>query len=49
MKKKNKKMSGSKKIWWLKEMAALGAGAYYLFGPDAKKNQKKVAGLMTKD
>ena len=48
MKKKNKKMSGSKKILVAEGMAALGAGAYYLLGPDGKKNQKKAAGLMTK-
>ncbi len=29
-------------------MAALGAGAYYLFGPDGKKNQKKATALMNK-
>lgn len=27
-------------------IAALGAGAYYLLGPDAKKNQKKVGAWM---
>ncbi len=29
-------------------IAALGAGAYLLFGPDAKKNQKKVKGWAIK-
>ena len=29
-------------------MAAIGAGAYYLLGPDAKKNQKKAKVLIDK-
>jgi hypothetical protein len=48
MKKKNKKMSGSKKMLVAEGMAALGAGAYYLLGPDAKKHQKKALALVSK-
>ncbi len=29
-------------------VATIGAGAYYLLGPNAKEHQKKVKGLMTK-
>ena len=45
--KKNKKMSGGKKMV-LAGAAAVGAGAYYLLGPDAKKHQKKASVLMSK-
>jgi hypothetical protein len=45
--KKNKKMSSGKKMV-LAGAAAVGAGAYYLLGPDAKKHQKKASGLMGK-
>ena len=41
-------MSGGKKVAMLGSMAALGAGAYYLLGPDAKKHQKKASVLMAK-
>ena len=41
-------MSGSKKILMAEGMAALAGGAYYLLGPDGKKNQKKALALMTK-
>jgi len=41
-------MSGGKKITIGAGMAALGAGAYYLLGPNAKKHQKKASVLMTK-
>ncbi len=43
--KKNKKMSGGKKMVLA---APLGAGAYYLFGPNGKKHQKKASVLMSK-
>jgi hypothetical protein len=45
---KKKKMSGSKVLAVEAGMAALGAGAYYLLGPDAKKHQKKASVLMSK-
>jgi hypothetical protein len=45
MKQKNKKMSGGKKLV-LAGAAAVGAGAYYLLGPDGKKHQKKASFLM---
>ena len=52
MKKKNntKKESGGigGKILATGVGAALGAGAYYLLGPDSKKHQKKVSVLMSK-
>ncbi len=41
-------MSGGKKMAIGAGMAALGAGAYYLLGPDGKANQKKVSALMAK-
>jgi len=46
--KKNKKMSGGKKMMVGAGMAALGAGAYYLLGPDAKKHQKKASAVIAK-
>ena len=46
--KKNKKMSGGKKMMVGAGMAALGAGAYYLLGPDAKKHQKKASAVIVK-
>ena len=48
MKKNTKKMSGAKKVLMAEGMAALGAGAYYLLGPDAKSHQKKASGLVSK-
>lgn len=41
-------MSGGKKMMMGAGMAALGAGAYYLLGPDAKKNQKKTLTIVKK-
>ena len=46
--KKNKKMSGGKKVVMGAGVAAAGAGAYYLFGPKAKAHQKKAKVLMGK-
>jgi len=46
--KNNKKMSASKKVAVGAGIAALGAGAYYLFGPNAKVHQKKASVLMGK-
>ncbi|MBI3888516.1 hypothetical protein HY311_01860 [Candidatus Nomurabacteria bacterium] len=46
--KKKSKISGSKVLMVEAGMAALGAGAYYLLGPDGKKNQKKAAALIFK-
>lgn len=49
--KKNKKsgMSGSKKVAiGAGVAAAVGAGAYYLMGPNGKKNQQKVKVLADK-
>ena len=46
--KKENKMSTGKKVAIGASLAALGVGAYYLLGPDGKKNQKKVVGFMTK-
>jgi hypothetical protein len=45
--KKNKKMSGGKKMAMV-GMAALAGGAYYLLGPDGKKHQKKATKLVNK-
>ena len=47
MKKKKSGGSGGKMLAAGVGMA-LGAGAYYLLGPDGKKNQKKVAGVISK-
>lgn len=41
-------MSGGKVLAVEAGMAALGAEAYYLLGPDSKKHQKKAAVLMAK-
>jgi len=41
-------MSTGKKMVIGAGMAALGAGAYYLFGPEAKAHQKKATALMAK-
>lgn len=45
---KTKKMSKGKMVAIGAGVAAISAGAYYLFGPDGKKNQKKVGVLMDK-
>jgi hypothetical protein len=45
---KNKKMSAGNKVAMGAGIAALGAGAYYLLGPDAKTHQKKAKILMGK-
>lgn len=46
---KNKKeISGGKMLARVAGAAALGAGAYYLLGPDAKAHQKKAKALMDK-
>lgn len=45
---KNKKMSVGKKLAIGAGLAAVGAGAYYLLGPDAKAHQKKVLSLASK-
>ena len=46
--KTKKGMSVGSKVAIGAGLAALGAGAYYLLGPDAKANQKKVKSLITK-
>jgi hypothetical protein len=46
--KKNNKMSVGKKVAIGAGLAAVGAGAYYLLGPDAKVHQKKAADLLAK-
>ncbi|OGI46760.1 hypothetical protein A2121_00085 [Candidatus Nomurabacteria bacterium GWB1_40_6] len=46
--KKNKKISGTKKVAIGAGAVALAAGAYYLFGPKAKTHQKKAEILMAK-
>ena len=46
--KKNKKSKSGGKLLAAGVGAALGAGAYYLLGPDGKKNQKRVSILMGK-
>ncbi|MFA5932316.1 MAG: hypothetical protein WC793_02985 [Candidatus Paceibacterota bacterium] len=45
---KNKKMSVGKKVAIGAGLAAVGAGAFYLLGPNAKAHQKKVSALATK-
>jgi gas vesicle protein len=45
---KKKKTSAGKVIAIGAGLAALGAGAYYLLGPNGKANQKKAAAWMTK-
>ncbi|MEI8174402.1 MAG: hypothetical protein WCG28_00445 [bacterium] len=46
--KKNSKMSVGKKVVIGAGLAAVGAGAYYLLGPDAKVHQKKAVALLAK-
>lgn len=46
--KKSNKISGGKKMMVGAGMAALGAGAYYLLGPDGKKHQKKASAVLAK-
>lgn len=46
--KKNTKMSAGKKVAIGAGLAAVGAGAFYLLGPNAKAHQKKVSALMGK-
>lgn len=46
--KKNKKMSVGKKLAIGAGVVAMGAGAYYLLGPNAKAHQKKMSLLATK-
>ena len=41
-------MSGGKMVAMGATAAALGAGAYYLFGPNNKKHQQKARALMVK-
>jgi gas vesicle protein len=45
---KKNKISKGKMVAIGAGMAAISAGAYYLLGPDGKKNQKKVSALMNK-
>ena len=45
---KNKKMSVGKKVAIGAGLAAVGAGAFYLLGPNAKVHQKKVSALAAK-
>jgi hypothetical protein len=45
---KNKKMSVGKKVAIGAGLAAVGAGAFYLLGPNAKAHQKKVSALAMK-
>lgn len=46
--KKNKKMSGTKKVAIGAGVATLAAGAHYLFGPKAKVHQKQAKALVGK-
>jgi gas vesicle protein len=48
MKKNNKISDGKMMAGAAAGAAAIGAGAYYLFGPNGKANQKKVKALATK-
>lgn len=48
VKKKKDGMSGGKLAAIGAGVAALGAGAYYLLGPNAKEHQKKASALMVK-
>jgi len=41
-------MSSEKKVATVAGLAALGAGAYYLLGPNAKAHQKKARVLIAK-
>lgn len=43
-----KKSNTGKKVAIGLGVAAIGAGAYYLLGPDGKKNQKKIAAFASK-
>src|SRR3989344_8251994 len=43
-----KKTSLAKKVAGMAGLAAIGAGAYYLLGPNAKAHQKKAAALLEK-
>lgn len=46
--KKSKKMSMGKKVAIGAGIAAVGAGVYYFFGPNAKVHQKKAKALVAK-
>jgi len=46
--KKNNKMSAGKKVTIGATVVALGAGAYYLLGPNSKTHQKKAKVLLAK-
>lgn len=46
--KKNSKMSVGSKVAVGAGLAAVGAGAFYLFGPNAKMHQKKAKALVSK-
>ncbi|MEK7471515.1 MAG: hypothetical protein AAB623_02600 [Patescibacteria group bacterium] len=48
MKKNNKKMSVGSKVAIGTGLAAVGAGAFYLLGPNAKAHQKKMSALIGK-
>ena len=48
MKNTKKGMSVGRKLVTAAGVAAVGAGAYYLLGPNAKTHQKKASVLMTK-
>jgi hypothetical protein len=48
MAKNSKKSEGKMMAGAAAGAAALGAGAYYLFGPNGKANQKKAKALMSK-
>jgi hypothetical protein len=48
MKKNKKRMSGGEMAAVGAGVAVLGAGAYYLLGPNAKAHQKKASALMAK-
>ena len=48
MKNTKKGMSSEKKVAAVAGLAALGAGAYYLLGPNAKAHQKKTSALLAK-
>jgi hypothetical protein len=45
---KNKKTSKGKVVAGVATVAAIGAGAYYMLGPNGKKNQKKAKVLAGK-
>lgn len=48
MKKTKKGISKGKVVAGVAGVVAISAGAYYLFGPDAKKHQKKASALLLK-